>query len=338
MTISAPTDGYVLYGNQLSYFSKKLEAAMQFYSAQFEFRSKSAAVRDELEQRAGTHQIPVLHTRENWMLADTTPTMTALDARFPSRRMYPAGPLGVLVHVIEDWFDEWIPRTAVHYRWHHPESAAWAAPRIAAETVPGDEEMQTNVAAMIASWGARACRATGTDSETQQKAAEEEYARILRALETQLGESRYALGDRPCAVDAVLLGGLRAHFAADPVPKRLVAKYQRVSDWMKNTDWDGTGELAAFPESTTFARFVVAEMTEAYRSFVLGNAEALASGTKAFVATVHEEEVSYLARPYPERSRAMVHDRIRSLAATERSAVTAWLTEVGLADVFAPAA
>lgn len=317
---------YTIYGGELSYFSRKLEAAMKFYGAEFEFKPKIP----EAETRSGTHQVPVLHTPENWMIADTTPLMLLLDSRFPFRRMFPTGPLGVLVHVVEEYFDEWIARTMVHYRWHYEESAVFASELMAG----GNAE----AAARVRSWGPRACRATGTDSEFQQKQAEAEYVRILDALDAQLQETRYALGDRPTAVDCILLGGLRAHTNMDPVPKRTVANYPRIVSWAEAEadEWNGGGELAPFPDSTGFAAFVLGEMTSTYVPYVLGNAEAVAAGAKAFHVDTYGEDVSYLTRPYPEQSRQMIVDRIRNqLTEEERGEVLGWLDRQGLHAVFA---
>ena len=66
---------YTLYGGELSLFTRKLEAALKFYGAPFEFRNKADSDPAMLETRSGTHQVPVLQTPENWMLADTTPIM-----------------------------------------------------------------------------------------------------------------------------------------------------------------------------------------------------------------------------------------------------------------------
>ena len=55
--------------------------------------------------------------------------------------------------------------------------------------------------------------------------------RLLAAAERQLGETGFLLGDRPTAVDCVVLGGLRAHTNMDPDPKRTVAEYPRVLAW-----------------------------------------------------------------------------------------------------------
>ena len=95
---------YTLYGGELSYFTRKLEAALIFYGLDFENRDKNTNDPSVIESRSGTHQVPVLQTPENWMIGDTTPIMHLLDARVPHRRMFPAGPLGILTQIIEEYF------------------------------------------------------------------------------------------------------------------------------------------------------------------------------------------------------------------------------------------
>ncbi len=324
------TSCYILYGGPLSYFTRKLEAALNFYGIDYVLEGKTPDNRAEVEGRSGTHQVPVLKTPENWMLADTTPIMRLLDGRFPERRLFPEGPLGVLVHIVEEYFDEWVARVMVHWRWHYERSAEFASMKIA----NGNAE----AARTVREWGPRACRATGTASEQQQRAAEAEYVRVLEAMEAQLASTPYMLGDRPTAVDCVLLGGLRAHTNMDPDPKAVVADYPKVVAWCEGgaDGWDGSGSLAPFPQSTPFARFVLTEMASTYRPFILANREAGSAGAKAFSANIYEEDVSYLCRPYPEQSRQMIVDRIRhELTAEERDGVGTWLAEIGLADCFA---
>ncbi|MFW6085998.1 MAG: glutathione S-transferase family protein, partial [Myxococcota bacterium] len=185
-------------------------------------------------------------------------------------------------------------------------------------------------------WGRRACRATGVSEETQQRAAEAELDGLLEALEAQLARTPYALGSRPTAVDAVLLGALRAHFLNDPTPSARYGKLERVRAWALRTHaWDGTGELPPFPETTPFGQRALEVVAQQYRPFVLANARALAAGDKAFTATTYGEEVSYRTRPYPERSRQMVRGRVaHRLDSAERREVDAWLQAHGLAEVF----
>lgn len=321
------SDRYIVYGGELSLFTRKLEAALQFYGADFVREGKTPANRELIETRSGTHQVPVLLTPENWMIADTTPLMCLLDSRFEAN-MFPAGELGVLVHIIEEHFDEWIARVMVHYRWHYDESARFAAQRMAGGN--------PDVAERVLSWGPRACRATGTDSQRQRDAAEAEYVRVLAAAESQLQQTAFLLGDRPTAVDCIVLGGLRAHTNMDPDPKKVVAGYPTVVDWAQRraASWDGTGELAPFPESTSFARHVLGEIAATYAPYVLANADAQAAGAKAFHVEIYDEDVSYLARPYPEQSRRMVGQRIEQLEPASRTAVLSWLQSLGLNNTF----
>jgi len=319
---------YILYGSDFSLFTMKLDAALQFYGADYSLERKTPDIARDVESRSGTHQVPVLLTPENWMLGDTTPILQLLDGRFPGREMFPKGELGVLTQIIEDYFDEWIARTMVHYRWHYEECAVFASERMTG----GNKE----AAVTIRAWGPRACRATGTDSKHQQQQAEAEYMRIMQAVEDQLALTPYMLGGRPSAVDCILLGGLRAHTNKDPVPKRAIARYERVVEWAEHTadQWDGQGEWAAFPESTPFVQFVLGEMRNTYVPFVMGNAAALNAKAKAFHAEIYAEDVSYLCRAYPETSRQMIRDRITN-DSVKQDLVSAWLKEQMLDVCFA---
>ena len=314
-------NSYTLYGGELSLFTRKLEAALIFYKADFSQAAKTPANAAELETRSGTHQVPVLQTPENWMISDTTPIMSLLDGRFSQRQMFPNGELGVLVHVLEDHFDEWIARVMVHYRWHYPDSASFAANKMAG----GNEQ----AAAQVLAWGPRACRATGTESPVQQAAAEAEYHRILQAAEDQLQRTAFLLGDRPTALDCAVLGGLRAHTYMDPDPKKVTRNFPVVVDWLtRRADlWDGSGELAPLTEPTPFAIHVLSEMPTTYQPYLLANQAAQAAGAKAFHIPVYGEEVSYLSRPYPERARKMVAARIEQLPKVARQGVHNWLDE-----------
>lgn len=216
----------------------------------------------------------------------------------------------------------------VHYRWHYPESAAFAASRMA----KGDE----SVAHRMLDWGPRACRATGTDSLIQQRAAEAEYERILVAAEAQLTQTAFLLGDRPTALDCIVLGGLRAHTNMDPDPKRIVARFPTVRDWCERRadTWDGKGVLASIQELTDFARHMLGEMSSTYVPYTQAMRSALAAGAKACQVEIYGEAVSYLARAYPEKSRKMVSNRIALLTGAARKDTDVFLDQWNLTSVF----
>jgi len=327
--------GYTIYGSPISLFTRKLEAAMQFYGIAFESQRKTEQTGDTLELRAGTHQIPLLETPESWLLSDTTPILGVLDARFPGRRLFPTGPLGVLVHIVEEVLDEWMARTMVHYRWHYDENTRAVASELSGSELTIEQAREFP----LARWGLRACRATGTESKTQQAAAEREYLGILEALEAQLERTAFSMGDRPSAVDTILIGSLRGHTNRDPLPD--LSTFETVLRWdaAAADHSDSHGSWNDFSEPTPFAEHVLGLARECYRPFILGNARALEEGAKAFVVETYGEAVSYLCRPYPERSRRMICARIEhQLDPAERKLVETWLAEQGLEDCFTVAA
>ena len=324
---------YVIHGIPRSLFTRKLQAAFEFYGLPHRVTPRGTGGDDDLGRRAGTHQIPILVTPENWALADTTPILQLLDGRVPVRRLFPEGPLGVLVHVVEEILDEWVARVMVHYRWHYVENTIYVIEQFLGQRLSEDEAR----AHPAAQWGPRACRATGTEHPALQKAAEAEYLGILDALEGQLQKTAFALGSRPSAVDTILLGGLHAHTNADPIPD--LGAYPTVVAWAEGGAAAAKSEadaLASFPESTPFAQHVLRLGAEQYAPFVLANAAALEEGRKIFEIRTYGEPTTYLARPYPEQSRRLVQARIRDqLSEGERRAVCGWLEDVGL-ECFLP--
>jgi len=325
---------YTIYGASRSYFTMKLESALIFYGVPWQRVTKGPENSQLIETRSGTHQVPVLQTPENWMINDTTPLISMMDARYPLRQLVPAGPLGVLVHLVEEFMDEWLSRTMVHYRWNYEESAKVVVKAMLEEVIPdATAEVVEMMEQNLFTFGKKACRANGMDSDHQKKKAEEEYQGILAEAQKQLAETKYLLGDRPCAADAIFLGGLKAHMYVDPVPREILETYPRLIDWLTNRadNWDGTGELQPFPESTDFAQYILKLMKETYLNYLMANTKAVKQGDKAFVTEMYGEEVSYKRLDYREESRQMVMRRINhQLTEPERDTVKKWLVECGL--------
>lgn len=314
---------WTLYGSPISLFTRKLEAALEFYAIEFENVRRDDSNRAALEARAGTHQVPVLATPFGWTLADTTPILMWLDTLRPARRLFPPGAAGVLVHIIEDVLDEWVARVMVHYRWHYADNTRAAI----AEVTGTDVSLAAAQQHPLAQWGPRACRATGTESPTQQAAAEAEYLGILAALERQLALTPYALGERPTAVDCALIGGLRGHTLRDPLPD--LDAYPRVRAYALDTPrWDGAGAAPDFPPDNAFAHHMLALARAPYKAFMQHNRAAQRGGQKAFVLETYGEEVSYLARTYPVTALELIAERINHMVPPQAQAtLAAWLAE-----------
>mmetsp|Transcript_15522 Transcript_15522/g.17582 ORF Transcript_15522/g.17582 Transcript_15522/m.17582 type:complete len:87 (-) Transcript_15522:1055-1315(-) len=57
-------------------------------------------------------------------------------------------------------------------------------------------------------------------------------------------------------------------------------------------------------------------MAGPFKTFVLGNSQAHREGKKSFVTNIYGEDVSYLKRPYVEKSRRMLCQKLRLHQAT----------------------
>ena len=330
--------GYTIYGYGLSYFTRKIEAAFQWYGLEATLEPKTLLRKRRIEKNGGTHQVPVVRAPDGRWHTDTTPMIEMLDGLHPERRLFPAGETGVLVRLVEEWLDEWFPRVVIHYRWNDPENAAFAGAALGAQMLPfAPGFVQRKLGAKVASWGKRAVRALALSEPHQRQAVEAELARTLAAAAAQLEETPYLLGHRPTAADAAFMGALRAHVGADPTTARILADFPVLTAWMKaDPRWDAAGTLAPLDAPTPFARFVLSEASGAYQTFLVANGRALEAGQKAFEVTLNGAETSMLARRYPETSRRALRAAIaRDLDPAQQAQVAAFLDDQELTEAFA---
>ena len=330
---------YLIYGLRRSYFTRKLEAAFQLMGLPFAYRPKDATIAPDVEAGAGTHQIPALQAPDGTWTADTTPIIARLGPLAGAHALIPDSPEGIVVRLVEEWLDEWLPRAVIHYRWNYADNAVLSSTHMSEEILPGGpSSSQRAIAQGIADWGRRAARALGVDSPHQQATAEAEVAQLMDVLEAQLATTRFALGDRACSADATLLGALNAHLLAEPVTRARLSGCVRVQAWARQPRPSAPGSrLPPFPSVTPFTDHVLTAMAGTYSAFLVGNAAALAAGQKAFTIDAYGQPQSYRARQYPEASRQMIQAAVVALCSEDRARVEAWLAARGL-GVFLPAA
>uniref|UniRef100_A0A0G4HB72 GST N-terminal domain-containing protein n=1 Tax=Chromera velia CCMP2878 TaxID=1169474 RepID=A0A0G4HB72_9ALVE len=323
---------YIFYGNEWSYFSMKLCAALHWGGFAFEMRRKTIELTQWLERRSGTHRIPVLETPEKWIIDDTTPICRLLDGRisFPSstRRkeglFYPSGTLGALAAVLEEYFDEWFPRIVVLSRWSTEEENRTVAGRRLGQATAGEGADPEAVEAMsetIQGWGRKVCRALGVDTPESAQAAIAEMHRVLTICDAIVSTRPFLLGSAPTAVDCVLMGALKAHLFADPCElKTLPPQYPNLWRWFKQNDppLSATSTTAppfpllhcadSEPGMPSQIDCLLAEINrpEAWVDVTQANCVALKEGRKAFNVRIHGVETSVLTRSYPEHSRQML--------------------------------
>jgi glutathione S-transferase len=327
---------YVIYGLELSYFTRKTEAAFELLGVPHVRKSKTLFNRGKLSKKGRTEQVPVVLTPTGQWMKDSTPIIEHLDENSDGRRLFPLGAEGVLPRLCEEWLDEWFPRAVIHFRWNYPECSEEARDHLARELtpfIPGP--IRSKLGRTVETWGKKAARALALDSAPQQQAVEDCFERLFYVLDDQLKDTRFALGDRPCAVDAVLIGGIRAHLGADPEPRRRLEKHPAILAWADDVpSWSGDEPLCTLDDPNGFARFILEEMGGEYARFILPNAAALAAGQKAVIVGEGPSAVSYRARAYPETSRQRLIQWLRALPKPTRETTAARLSDLGLGEIF----
>ncbi len=232
------------YAVEVSYFSAKVRPALRYKGVPYvELLSDPKAYRDVIVPRTGFAFIPVIVTPEDETWQDSSDILDALEARFPTPPLVPAGPLQRLVALlVELYADEFLLLPAMHYRWNFPESEAKARGDFAAVT--GDSEASGGFADRMKSF----VPALGVQPETV-PAIEAHTRELLDGLSAHFARHGYLLGERPSVADCALMGPLYAHLYLDVAPGRLLReRAPRVCHWierMNHPDPDGSGEWLA---------------------------------------------------------------------------------------------
>ncbi|KNC81352.1 hypothetical protein SARC_06326 [Sphaeroforma arctica JP610] len=327
-------DEYVLYGSELSVYSQKVESALRFGRFNYKYETFSLSKRQAVQNRSGTHKIPQLKTPNNWIISDSTPVLKYLDG-YSATPMFPTGPTGIVVYLIEEFLDEWNVRNIGCLRWANDVSAMYSVQMLVHELVSDWWPywlFKSYIMNYLLNFGMKVNRAFGVSTESQERLCEVKARELLVHLNDQLQTTKFALGNKPCAVDASLIGWLRSCILDDPYGKSLVADLNEVRNYGQLgddpsfwTDDGGLGKLVAFPKTTTFANYCLIQMGGAYRRFALNNRKAVNDRAKSFMSVVKREEISFKTKTYTEKSRRMLARHIdvtmANCTAAERQAI-----------------
>lgn len=218
-----PPDGpaaYTVYGLQASYFTRKVTGYLDLKGIPWHLEP-GIGLNLTAHEAGWNGGIPVVTDPSGEMMWDSTAIALHLDTRFPDDPVLPADPtLAFLVHVLEDFSDEWFYRPAVGTRWLWPEntvSGSWDIARDGAVELGLDAEATRAIVteAMTASLPKLGTNAANIDSWV-----EHSVKPWQRAMAAHLDGHGYLAGDRPSLADLAFFGGNVAHFANDPACRR----------------------------------------------------------------------------------------------------------------------
>ena len=338
---------YTLWGGEHSFFTRKLQAMLNYLDLSYEFRLKSTDAGPGVEARLGTHFIPGLETPEGWFVHDTTPIGLMLNAKYPDRPILPSTPVQrIAAHLLEDWADEWFGRYAISSRWCYPDNIAHVAKgfyanqkgKFIAQGLTPEEEAEAakQIIAVRDNFGLRACENRGCGPD-QAAAVRKDFESLMRHAAEHYQQHAFLLGSRASLGDFSFAGLFEAHIASDPEPRSWIeASAPQMIDFMARVfeaKTDASDYLANDQLPETLAPFFE-HMRDTYHRFLKVSREALAAGEKWCEVDLGDGPVRMRSLKYSEVSRKHIRQEIFSLSTQDRRAVDEVLGPLGVLEAY----
>ena len=225
MTDTLPTGKpWDVYGSRISYYTGKLEAWLRLYGIDYRILPVGGNM-EMLKREAGASQMPVVQMADGRWMSDTTPILAWLDSqRADGPSIYPEDPaLRFIGLLIEDYADEWLWRSAMHYRWSYRLDREYASEILYEEQVKEALKVPRFVGRrmMVKRQLGGFVKNDGVD-DTSRAHADATYVNALTCMEAILSQRPFLLGNRPTVADFGMLGPMFRHFGQDPTPSEIM--------------------------------------------------------------------------------------------------------------------
>ncbi len=289
-------DEAVLHGLDLSYFTGKVQAYLQYAEIPHHFEEMNTASIRLAARRTGMAQMPAVELPDGRWMTDSTAIIGWYDAQgvtaVPVTPQDPA--LAWLSALVEDYADEWLWRPALHYRWSYELDARHMGRRIASEMMRDVPlPLFARQALIIARQRRKYLREDGVSPATTGH-IESVYLRNLGWLEAILATRPFLLGGRPTLADFGYFASMFRHFGLDPTPARIMRETApNVFRWLAQM-WAARAStlqgvvLDALPDDWTP---ILADIGANYLPYLAENARAHQAGEASFQFLT--EDVTY---------------------------------------------
>ncbi len=214
---------YRLHGLKLSYFTGKLEAYFGAKGVPFDFIEMDTADFRRCAEATGVAQMPQVEYPDGSWRTDTTPIIAEFEDAFEGPSLHSTDPAArFLSLLLEDFFDEWLWRPALYYRWAFAEDMHLMSAQIA-RTMLRDMRLPFAVKRrfILARQRRVYLRQDGVTPATKAQ-IEALYFDTINAVEQIFATRPYLFGERPCEADFGLFGPFFRHFSYDPTPSAIL--------------------------------------------------------------------------------------------------------------------
>lgn len=279
---------FTLFRMDISYFSGKLEAYLQYKGIPFEKVEAHHKVLFDIFKKTGTMKVPAIKTADGLWLKDSTPMIRWFEEQYPAKPVVPADPaLAFVASLIEDYGDEWLWRPAMWWRWVPKGSRRLLGYRIATEVL-SSLPIPTFIAAPYFAWRQKK---TWLDWDGMTTANSNQirdmYTEQLAALESIFSRQKFLLGAQPSVADYGYFASMFRHFGNDP-ESSVVMRQQApaVYEWLACM-WNGKGNDSSqaqtwnWPEGQGW-EYILGDICGRYLPYLHQNAMAFDAGKKRF--------------------------------------------------------
>ncbi|MEZ4266584.1 MAG: glutathione S-transferase C-terminal domain-containing protein [Myxococcota bacterium] len=234
MSTATSFHGCVVYGWPVSPYTQKVVVGMRAKGVRFTEQAPSVpALVTTIKRAVGTFVMPTVRMADGSWRQDSAEILDEVDRAHPQPDRAPLGPRQRLASLLlELYADEWLPMTALHYRWNRPANRRFAIDEFARCGFPWLPRLLARpLAARVAARMQAYLPMLGVTERTI-PALESRTESLIAALQTHLADQPYLLGARPCRADFALYGPLHAHLFRDPATTALFDAAPAVRAWM----------------------------------------------------------------------------------------------------------
>lgn len=346
---------YQLIAVPHSYYSAKVRSCLQYKRLPYtELGCNFDLLFNRVLPATNEAKFPVVFCPDGNVLHDSCDIVEQLDIRHPERQATPNSPLLKLVSILlETIADEFLIAPIIYYRWLPEDTREWALGmfRILLTENISDPKLFSQaeeISQLIAGGIQEKVHSLGQDRPEVQEASKKLVIRLCEALEDQLTNQPFLLGDRPCLADMAIMNAIQGHLYMDPCdPSMFIRRHcSRLSMWtmrMNSAAGQADDRELYLPESTSglLAEIaspfgLLAEKILETVSQTLGNHPSNADLPKSLgsvSANLFDADITYSATPYAAWKLQRLRDAYQALPKADQEQADALLKEAGFLQV-----
>ena len=274
-----------LYGSRVSYYTGKLEAYLRYKGIAYTLHGTPYDRAKELKEKVGAVQMPIVDREDGRWMSDTTPILFELEKEYPDNSIMPDDPVvGFIARLIEDYADEWLWRSAMHYRWSYPYSRELLSNILVDEISVPVRAPRFILRRMIRRRQVKYFTKKDGVTPSTWDHVEQGYFNALDGMTRVLEKRPYMLGSKPSLADFGLMAPMFRHFSQDPDPEEIMRTraplvYEWVARMWSADEPEGGGFIS---EVDDVFQPLLKEVCETHLEQLTSNAAAFAKGDKTF--------------------------------------------------------